>query len=99
MGVTLLIRETFEASLSLSRQVLEGLGVPPESAKETVDKFAAYDERMMRATYIHRHDEKKLVESAQQYASELERLFNTDAQNEPTPAPSPFVRPADSKDR
>lgn len=86
MGVTLLFRETFEASLSLSQQVLEGLGVSPQSAKETIERFAAYDETMMRATYMHRHDEKKLVESAKQYAAELESLFDTDAQNAPTPA-------------
>ncbi len=88
LGVKLFIRETFEASLSLSQMVLEGLGVDPKSAKYTIDKFAAYDETMMRTTFIHRHDEKKLVESAKQYAAELESLFNTDAENEP-PASAP----------
>lgn len=86
MGVNLLIRETFEASLSLAQQVLEGLGIAPQSAQQTIAKFAAYDETMMRTNYVHRHDEKKLVESAKQYAAELESLFNTDAENELTPA-------------
>lgn len=86
LGVNMFIRETFEASLSLSQKVLEGLGIDPKSAKESIEKFAAYDETMMRTTYIHRHDEKKLVESARQYAAELESLFNTDAENGPAPA-------------
>ena len=85
LGVNMLIRETFEASLTLSQQVLEGLGIDPKSARESISKFAAYDETMMRTTYMHRHDEKKLVESAKQYAAELESLFNTDAENEPAP--------------
>ena len=54
--------------------------------QQTIAKFAAYDETMMRTNYVHRHDEKKLVESAKQYAGELESLFNTDAENELTPA-------------
>lgn len=86
MGVNLFIRETFESSLSLAQQVLEGLGLTPQLAKETIDKFSAYDERMMRASYVHRHDEKKLVETSRQYASELESLFHNDVQNEPAPA-------------
>ena len=89
LGVTLLIRETFEASLSLAQQVLEGLGETPQTAKYAIERFAAYDEAMMRSTYIHRHDEKKLVESAKQYAAELESLFDTDAQHAPKPTPSP----------
>lgn len=88
LGVTLLIRETFEASLSLAQQVLEGLGETPQTAKYAIERFAAYDEAMMRSTYIHRHDEKKLVESAKQYAAELESLFDTDAQHAPKPIAS-----------
>ncbi|MBL9040095.1 MAG: cation:proton antiporter [Myxococcales bacterium] len=82
MGVNLIIRETFEASLTLSRHVLEGLGIPAQTAKATVEKFASYDEEMVRATYVHRHDEKKLVESAKQYTQELESLFQNDSHND-----------------
>ena len=88
MGVTFIIRETFEASLSLARMVLEGMGVSPEVAKASMDKFAAYDEAMLRTTYMHRHDEKMLVESAKQYAAELESIFANDAQSELAPAAS-----------
>lgn len=81
LGVNQLMRETFEASLVLTQQVLEGLGISSKSAQDTVQKFAMYDERMMRSSYVHRHDEKKLIESARQYSSELESLFATDAEN------------------
>lgn len=86
LGVNQLMRETFEASLVLTQQVLEGLGISTKSAQDTVQKFAMYDERMMRSSYVHRHDEKKLIESARQYSSELESLFATDAENQPAPA-------------
>lgn len=89
MGVNRIIRETFEASLSLAQQVLEGLDVPADTAKDMIAKFAVYDEEIMRAMYVHRNDEKKMVEGAKQYAAELERLFNTDAQNAPVTVEKP----------
>jgi Kef-type K+ transport system membrane component KefB/Trk K+ transport system NAD-binding subunit len=85
MGVQNIIRETFEASLTLSRQVLEGLGVSDRTAKDTVDKFAERDEEMVRAMYVYRHDEKKLIESVKQYTQELESLFNNDASSDGSP--------------
>jgi hypothetical protein len=59
---------------------LEELGLPSGDARETVRKFAEYDEAMVREVYAHRHDEKALVERAKQYGEELERLFEQDAQ-------------------
>ncbi len=88
MGVNRLVRETFESSLSLAEQVLLGMDIPADTVKETITKFASYDDAMMRSMYVHRHDEQKLVESAKQYATELERLFNTDAQNAPITVPN-----------
>jgi len=85
MGVQNIIRETFEASLTLSRQVLEGLGVSGSAAKGMVERFAARDEEMVRAMYVHRHDEKKLIESVKQYTQELESLFNNDESSDAAP--------------
>ncbi|MRG92153.1 monovalent cation:proton antiporter-2 (CPA2) family protein [Polyangium spumosum] len=79
-GVSTVIRENFAGSLEASRLTLEELGLPASDARETVRKFGDYDEIMVRKAYVHRNDEKALVESAKQYAAELERLFEQDAQ-------------------
>jgi monovalent cation:proton antiporter-2 (CPA2) family protein len=81
MGVTLVFRETFEASVVMGEQVLLGLGFSEEKARSAVKKFADYDDKMMRMLYVHRNDQDRLVASAKQYAAELESIFNTDAEN------------------
>ncbi|MDI1483294.1 monovalent cation:proton antiporter-2 (CPA2) family protein [Polyangium sp. y55x31] len=78
-GVTNIIRETFAGSLEAAMITLEELGLPSDDARETVRMFAEYDEAQVRKVYVHRHDEKALVESAKQYGSELERIFEEDA--------------------
>jgi monovalent cation:proton antiporter-2 (CPA2) family protein len=78
-GVQAVIRENFAGSLEAARMALEELGLPESDARRTVRKFAEYDEAMVRKVYVHRHDEKVLVESAKQYGEELERLFEQDA--------------------
>lgn len=78
-GVTNIIRETFAGSLEAAQITLEELGLPSDDVRETVRMFAEYDEAQIRKVYVHRHDEKALVESAKQYGSELERIFQEDA--------------------
>ncbi|MDI3290263.1 monovalent cation:proton antiporter-2 (CPA2) family protein [Polyangium sp. 15x6] len=78
-GVTNIIRETFAGSLEAAMITLEELGLPSDDARETVRMFAEYDEAQIRKVYVHRHDEKALVESAKQYGAELERIFEEDA--------------------
>jgi len=79
-GVSTVIRENFAGSLDAARRTLEELGLPTGDARETVRKFGDYDEIMVRKAYVHRNDEKALVESAKQYAAELERIFEEDVQ-------------------
>ena len=88
MGVTLLTRETFEGSLAMAQQTLVALGMPEEKAQAATRKFAVYDEARVRAMYVLRDDQAKLIESVKQYASELESLFAADEQvNEAPPPP------------
>ena len=41
-------------------------------------KFGRYDEAMVQKTYVHRDDEKALIESAKKYSAELESIFQQD---------------------
>lgn len=82
-GVETVIRETFAASLDAARATLEELGVAPADARATVKKFGRYDEKMVRETYVHRDDEKALIESAKKYSDELERIFQQDEESAP----------------
>ena len=96
MGVTLLTRETFESSLTMAQQTLVALGMSEEKAQAATRKFATYDEARVRAMYVLRDDQQKLIESVKQYASELESLFATDEQDsgvDPSAAPASSQSP------
>ncbi|UJR80181.1 monovalent cation:proton antiporter-2 (CPA2) family protein [Sandaracinus amylolyticus] len=83
-GVDTVIRETFAGSVEAARHTLEELGLAHSDAKRAVRRFAEYDERMVREMFVHREDEKKLIESAKVYGKELERIFDDDARSSPT---------------
>ena len=74
MGVSLVIRETFEGSLTMALTHLVALGMTEDKAQAATRKFADYDEARVRAMYMFRNDQQKLIESVKQY-SELEGLF------------------------
>lgn len=90
-GVTHVIRETFAASVDAGRLALVELGLSPQEAASVAERFAAYDEDMVRATAALRDDQEALQESAKRYAAELERIFEddlrADAAAEPVAAP------------
>jgi monovalent cation:proton antiporter-2 (CPA2) family protein len=77
-GVETVIRETFAGSLDAARATLEELGVSHADARATVKRFGTYDEAMVRKTYVHRDDEKALIESAKKYSAELESILQQD---------------------
>jgi glutathione-regulated potassium-efflux system protein KefB len=72
-------RETFLASLDLTREVLRGLGLSEREVRHTVDTFQAMDRKRLYEDYKHYTDLEKLQESNKSYAQELEELFAKDA--------------------
>lgn len=82
-GVDRVIRETFLASLDAAKTTLEVLGCPPDDARATIDKFAEYDEEMVRKNFALREDQAALIASAKQYSTELERIFEQDRRASP----------------
>ena len=78
-GVPHIIRETYGSSLELSMQALEALGLPKHDAVDTVRRFRLLDEATLQRQHAIRDDEKKLIESAQESAQQLEHLFESDS--------------------
>lgn len=83
-GVEDVIRETFAGSVEAARLTLEELGLPTSEARSAVKVFADYDEEAVRKSYVHRDDQQKLIESSKAYSDELERIFQQDADANPS---------------
>ena len=78
-GIKIIRRETFLASVDLTREVLRGLGLPEREVRFTVDTFQTMDRRRLYEDYKHYTDIEKLQTGARSYAQELEELFAKDA--------------------
>jgi glutathione-regulated potassium-efflux system protein KefB len=79
-GIKIMRRETFLASLDLTREVLRGLGLPEREVRHTVETFQAMDRKRLYEDYKHYTDLEKLQERAKSHAQELEELFAKDAE-------------------
>jgi glutathione-regulated potassium-efflux system protein KefB len=79
-GIKIMRRETFLASLDLTREVLRGLGLPEREVRYTVDTFREMDRRRLYEDYKNYTDVEKISQRAKTYAQELEELFAKDAE-------------------
>jgi glutathione-regulated potassium-efflux system protein KefB len=82
LGITSIRRETFLASLELTRDLLRGLGHTEADIKRTTDTFMALDRKRLYEDYRDSTDVEKLQAQAKKYAQELENLFDEDAKAE-----------------
>ena len=78
LSVAALRRETFLASLDLTRELLKGLGYSDRIANRTVNTFRAHDERRLIEDYKLASDVEKLQERARSANAMLEKLFRED---------------------
>jgi len=78
LGVDKIYRETFASSLEMAEGVLEGLGLGPRQARETITRFRKHDEALIQRQHAVHLDESQLIETSKQAAQELERLFEED---------------------
>jgi monovalent cation:proton antiporter-2 (CPA2) family protein len=78
-GIKIIRRETFLASVDLTREVMRGLGLPEREVRFTVDTFQAMDRRRLYEDYKHYTDLERLQAGARSYTQELEELFAKDA--------------------
>jgi glutathione-regulated potassium-efflux system ancillary protein KefC len=71
-------RETFEASLSLGRKVLVGLGVNPHEAWQATNQFRRHNYDMIEDLHQLRNDRELMVAKAKQSRADLEQMFQRD---------------------
>jgi CPA2 family monovalent cation:H+ antiporter-2/glutathione-regulated potassium-efflux system protein KefB len=77
-GIEVIVRETFFSGLRLGELVLGGLGLSPEEARRTVQRFREHDERMLVEQHAIYRDEKQMIQTSAEAAAELRRLFEAD---------------------
>lgn len=81
VGAKAIIRETFLSSLYLGGQVLEGLGLSANEAKDAMTIFHVHDERTLARQRAIRGDSEALIQSSKEAARELKELFEADAES------------------
>lgn len=79
-GVTAFERETFEASLSLGRQVLRGLGWPAHPAWIAANTFRDHNVQIIHEMSAIRTNQEELVAKAKQARADLEKMFEREKQ-------------------
>jgi glutathione-regulated potassium-efflux system protein KefB len=80
LGVRHVTRETFAASVEMTRDVLQELGLTFSEAHEAMERFRDHDERMLLESFQYAADLEKLQALSIQSRKELEEIFSQDAQ-------------------
>ncbi|MDE3072434.1 MAG: cation:proton antiporter, partial [Pseudomonadota bacterium] len=80
MGVDEPVRETFHSSLKMTRMTLQALGLSPALAADRVERFRRHDEELLKQQSLVYDDEAKLLQSTRDALSDLQRLFEADAE-------------------
>jgi glutathione-regulated potassium-efflux system ancillary protein KefC len=79
-GVTLIERETFDASLRLGRDVLQQLGFDAYGARQAAMKFRMHNLDLLQKLYPHYKDQQRFMSLTRQGRDELESMFANDAE-------------------
>ena len=80
LGVKHIWRETYLTSLGIGYRTLCELGLDKSTAYDSVELFRNYDEELLARQQRIYTDEQKVYESYRDFISELEHLFESDAQ-------------------
>ena len=89
LGVKLIWRETFPASLEMARQALLSLGFDTAASDRAMTLFRKHDEQQLEGQYAVQHDEAQLIQTAKEAAAQLQGLFESDRQQPPEGFPQP----------
>lgn len=77
-------RETMGSSVEMTGGVLSALGISAEEAERTLATFRAFDERLLVESHKYLNETTKLVQIANKAVTDLEELFEKDAQMDAT---------------
>jgi len=83
LGVTIIERETFLASLELTRKLLRSLGLGEAEVRRLTETFKRLDEKRLYQDYQYYTDLEKVRANALSQAKELEELFARDVEDLP----------------
>lgn len=78
LGINFIKRETFDAAVELSKEMLVELGYKRDHADRLTDKFRLHDESMLIEQHLIRHDEKQMISVSRQGAEQLTQVLNDD---------------------
>jgi glutathione-regulated potassium-efflux system ancillary protein KefC/glutathione-regulated potassium-efflux system protein KefB len=78
LGVKLIWRETFSASLDIARHTLLSLGFGIAASERAVTLFKQHDEQRLDTQYAVQHDEAQLIQTSKEAAAQLQELFESD---------------------
>jgi glutathione-regulated potassium-efflux system ancillary protein KefC/glutathione-regulated potassium-efflux system protein KefB len=95
LGIKLIWRETFPASLEMAREALLSLGFDAAASERALGLFRQHDERQIEVQYAIQNDEAQLIQSAKEAAEQLQGLFESDRAQ--TPSGFPQSAPAASQ--
>jgi voltage-gated potassium channel Kch len=82
-GVEHVYRELLDSSLTVGRQALTLLGVPPHRAHRMSRSFRKYDEQFMRETALRRREQEDWIQFARAQNRDLEQVLAAEHQTEP----------------
>jgi voltage-gated potassium channel Kch len=77
-GVHAVYREVFGSSVDLARDALTALGRHPFEAQRAALLFKSHDERLVRESARHRHDEGKLIDISRSSQAEISKVLARD---------------------
>jgi glutathione-regulated potassium-efflux system ancillary protein KefC/glutathione-regulated potassium-efflux system protein KefB len=78
LGIHVIERETFRASLDIAREALTICGFAPAAADRAIDIFDRHDRQQLDVQYAIQHDEGALIQSTKDAAEQLRELFEAD---------------------
>lgn len=82
LGITNVIRETFESGLLAARETLKSIGYNDRQSIRKVKRFRDHDLRMVYESSEHNEDFETLIELAREGRKELSAIFDSDRETE-----------------
>jgi monovalent cation:proton antiporter-2 (CPA2) family protein len=79
LGVEVIHREVFAASLEATTDVLKAIGMNDADAKHAVALFREHDEQLLAQQYSVHENEDELIQTTKQAAEQLQEVFEQDA--------------------
>ncbi len=78
LNIRHIIRRSYFSSLEMARRLLIDMGDSETEAQHAIDMFRGFDETALKRQQAVYRDEKRLMQTAQETARELEQLFEED---------------------